>query len=115
MAFVRSNPTKEVLGSHIHSKPYCKQSRPQEPDIFQLPRITHWNEPHFYSYIEKFKSTEIPGTALSKGLFKQGWTLKSSQGNFNFCKDTQEPVFADSICCSVVKNSWLQAVFSFHL
>lgn len=43
MAFFRSNPAKEVLGSYIHGKPKRKQSRPQEPNIFQLPRINHWN------------------------------------------------------------------------
>lgn len=65
VTFPRSSLARQVLGAHIHGKQLCKQSRPQEPGIFQFSRITH---AHFYSNTEKLESTETLGIALSKGL-----------------------------------------------
>lgn len=75
----------------------------QEPNIFWFNRSAHLNNTDFYSYIKKLESTEILGIALSKKLFKCGWTAKSwleDKKKRIFENHAQEPVFAD---------------FSFHL
>lgn len=49
----------------------------QEPNIVWFNKSANLNNPDFYSYMKKLKSTENLGITLSKKLFKCGWTSNS--------------------------------------